>query len=164
MKVVLGQGVNPMRRREFIQLVACTAAGSLIVPQSSAGGASPMTIIDFQVHAYEANTPKHPGTVSQTDPITLRVTRWWRRWTRSASTARSSSRPFPCTATTRVMRWKCNGAIPVGSRSSSRSTQTTQPWAIHRRLEADTGRGRHPRHDDEGAKRAEATTGSCARP
>src|SRR6476620_4817068 len=60
MKVVLVQGVNPMRRREFIQLVACTAAGSLIVPQSSAGGASPMTIIDSQVHAYEANTPKRP--------------------------------------------------------------------------------------------------------
>jgi hypothetical protein len=48
-------------------------------------------------------------------PITLRVTRWWPRWTRSASTARSSSPPFPCTATTRVMRWKCNGLIPVGS-------------------------------------------------
>ena len=49
-----------MRRREFIQLVACNAAGSLIVPRSSAGGASPMTIINSQVHAYEANTPKRP--------------------------------------------------------------------------------------------------------
>src|SRR5437660_10981741 len=64
-----------------------------------------------------------PGTVCRTGPITLRVTRWWRRWTRSGSTARSSSPPFPCIATTRVMRWKCNGPIPVGSRSSSRSTQ-----------------------------------------
>src|SRR5262249_33624857 len=42
-------------------------------------------------------------------PITLRVMRWLGRWTRSASTARSSSLPFPCIATTRVMRWKCNG-------------------------------------------------------
>src|SRR5436190_10713104 len=40
-----------------------------------------------------------PGTVCRTGPITLRVTRWWRRWTRSASTARSSSPPFPCIAT-----------------------------------------------------------------
>src|SRR5215470_11662282 len=55
-----------------------------------------------------------PGTTCRTGPITLRVTRWWRRWTRSASTARSSSPPFPCTATTRVMRWKCSGPIPIG--------------------------------------------------
>src|SRR5215470_6125155 len=55
-----------------------------------------------------------PGTLYRTGPITLRATRWWRRWTRSASTARSSSPPFPCTATTRVMRWKCSGPIPIG--------------------------------------------------
>ncbi len=30
-----------------------------------------------------------------------------RRWTKSASTARSSSPPFPCTATTPAVRWKC---------------------------------------------------------
>src|SRR6476661_126652 len=60
MWVVLVQGVNPVRRREFIRLIACGAAGSLIAPRSSAAGASPMTIIDSQVHAYEANTPKRP--------------------------------------------------------------------------------------------------------
>ena len=77
-----------MRRRDFIRLVACGAAGSLIVPRSSAGGASPMTIINSQVHAYEANTPKRPWH-SVPGPITLRVKRWWRRWIRSAWTARS---------------------------------------------------------------------------
>src|SRR5262245_17807716 len=71
-----------------------------------------------------------PGTTCRTGPITLPVTRWWRRWTRSASMAQSSSPPFPCTITTRVMRWKCNGPIPIGSRSSSRSTRTIQPWAM----------------------------------
>src|SRR5262249_60817571 len=54
-----------------------------------------------------------PGTTCRTGPITLRVTRWWRRWIRLASTARSSSPPFPCTATTRVMRWKCSGSIRI---------------------------------------------------
>ena len=48
-----------MRRREFLQL-ACSAAGSLIVRRSLAAGASPMKIVDSQVHAYEANTPERP--------------------------------------------------------------------------------------------------------
>ena len=49
-----------MRRREFIQLVACGAAGSLVAPAFSTAGAFPTTIIDSQVHAYEANTSKRP--------------------------------------------------------------------------------------------------------
>src|SRR4029453_11406380 len=65
-----------------------------------------------------------PGTLSRTGPITSPVTRWWRRWTGSASMARSSSPPFPCTATTRAMQWKCNGLIPAASPSSSRSIPT----------------------------------------
>src|SRR5262249_50443986 len=58
--VIFGQGVSSMRRREFVQLIACGAVGSLIVPRSLAAGASQMTIIDSQVHAYEANTSKRP--------------------------------------------------------------------------------------------------------
>jgi len=53
-----------------------------------------MAIIDSQVHVYEANTRNGPGTVCRTGRITSRVTRWWRQWTRSASTARSSSPLF----------------------------------------------------------------------
>src|SRR6516225_6300386 len=71
-----------------------------------------------------------PGTLCRTGPITSRVTRWWRRWTKSASTARSSSPPFPCTATTPTMRWKCNGPIPTGSPSLSRSTRTIRRWPM----------------------------------
>src|SRR5216684_4796722 len=70
------------------------------------------------------------GTVCRTGPVTSRVTRWWQRWTRSASTARSSFPPFPCTATTPAMRWRCNGPIPTGSRSSSRSTRTIREWPM----------------------------------
>jgi hypothetical protein len=33
--------------------------------------------------------------VCRTGPLTSPATRWWRRWTRSASTARSSSPHFP---------------------------------------------------------------------
>ena len=57
-----------------------------------------------------------PGTRCRTGRITSPATRWSRRWTRSASTARSSSRPFPCTATTRAMRWKCRRRTPAASR------------------------------------------------
>src|SRR5437588_11271571 len=35
-----------------------------------------------------------PGTACRTGPLTSPATRWWRRWTRSASTARSSSPAF----------------------------------------------------------------------
>jgi hypothetical protein len=35
-----------------------------------------MTIIDSQVHVYEANTPKGPGRASRTGPITSPVTKW----------------------------------------------------------------------------------------
>src|ERR1700724_1621556 len=43
-----------------------------------------------------------PGTGCRTGPLTWPATRWWRRWTRSASTARSSFPPFRCTATTQL--------------------------------------------------------------
>ncbi|TMF92629.1 MAG: hypothetical protein E6I08_00125 [Chloroflexi bacterium] len=58
-----------------------------------------------------------PGIACRTGPITSRATRWSRRWTRSASTARSSSPPFRCTSTTPAMRWRCNRPIPAASRS-----------------------------------------------
>jgi hypothetical protein len=48
------------------------------------------TDIDSRVHAYEANTSKRP----------CHVTRWWQRWTQSASTVRSLSPLSACTSTT----------------------------------------------------------------
>jgi hypothetical protein len=61
-----------------------------------------------------------PGTACRTGPITSPVTRWWRLWTKSASTAPSSSPRFPYIATTRAMRCKCNELIPAGSPLLSR--------------------------------------------
>ena len=48
-----------------------------------------------------------PGTACRTGPITSRATRWWRRWTKSASTARSSSPPF------RMYRYDASYAVEV---------------------------------------------------
>ena len=63
-------------------------------------------IIDSQVHAYEANTPKRPW---------YSVPNW----------------PDHVTGDEMVVAMdKVNGPIPVGSRSSSRSTRTIQPWAM----------------------------------
>ena len=56
-----------------------------------------MPIIDSQIHAYEANTPKRPWHTVPDWPAHAPATRTSRRWTSSASTARSSSRPFRCT-------------------------------------------------------------------
>ena len=107
-----------------------------------------MTIIDSQVHAYEANTPKRPWHTCRTGPLTSPATRWWRRWTRSASTARSSSPPFRCTATTPAMRWKCKGpSRPVRHRQAGRPGRSGGR-RCHRRLEEDAGHGRHPHHAD----------------
>ena len=77
-----------------------------------------MTIIDSQVHVYEANTPKRPWHSVPNWPD--HVTGGWRRWTKSASTAPSSSPRLPCIATTPAMRRKCNELIPAGSPSLSR--------------------------------------------
>ena len=60
-----------------------------------------MTIIDSQVHAYEANTPAALANVPNWPPH-VTGERWWRRWTKWASTARSSSPPFRSTTMTRL--------------------------------------------------------------
>src|ERR1041385_2411621 len=52
------------------------------------------------------------GPPCRTGRLTSPATKWWRRWTRSASTARSSSRPFRCTATTRATRSRARRPIP----------------------------------------------------
>src|SRR6202022_1426885 len=54
-----------------------------------------------------------PGIACRTGPITSPETRWWRRWTRSASTARSSSRPFPCTATSAFSMYRYDASYAV---------------------------------------------------
>ena len=83
-----------------------------------------MTIIDSQVHAMRRTRQSDPGQCAE-----LARSRHGRRdgggdGQKSASTARSSSPPFPCTDTTPATRWKCSRPIPAGSPSSSRSTRT----------------------------------------
>ncbi|MPZ35621.1 MAG: amidohydrolase family protein [Rhodospirillales bacterium] len=51
---------------------------------------------------------------------------------------RSSSPPFPCTATTPAMPWRCNGHTLAGSQSSSLSTRTIPRWP----MSSPTGRKR----------------------
>jgi len=130
-----------------------------------------MTIIDSQVHAYDANTPKRPWkTVPELAPPTSPATKWWRRWTRSASTAQFSFRRFPCTSTTPATRWKCSAPIrTLRPRQADRPGQSGA-GRRHRRLEENAGRGWHTsHHDDEGAGVGVTTTiirasiASCAK-
>src|ERR1700676_267735 len=99
--------------------------------QPRPGGAPPMTIIDAQVHAYAANTPQRPWhtvpnwpdhatgdeTVAAMDKLGI-----------DGAIFISAFSMYRYDASYAVE--VCNGLIPVGSRSSSRSTRTIPPWAM----------------------------------
>jgi hypothetical protein len=126
-----------MDRRSVLRTRAALAAagptllhGEHAKAQPRPSGASPMTIIDAQVHAYAANTPERPCTACLTGLLTSPATRWWWRWTRWASTARSIFPPFQCTSTTAAMRWGCKRPILTSSRWLSRSTPTIPRWPM----------------------------------
>src|SRR6516164_6768950 len=70
------------------------------------------------------------GTAFRTGPLTSPATRWWRRWTRSALTARSTSRRSRCTSTTAAMRSRCNVPTPTSSPLSNRSTRMIRRWPM----------------------------------
>ena len=97
-------------------------------------------IINSQVHAYEANTPKRPWHS---------VPNWPDHVTGDEMVVAMNKVgvdgaifiPFPCTATTPAMRWKCNGPIPAGSPSLSRSIRTIR----RRPMWSPTGRIRRAR-------------------
>ena len=65
-----------------------------------------MPIIDCQVHAYEANTPKRPWHNVPNWPPHVTGDEMVEAIEELTSTARSSSPPFPCPNTTPVMRWR----------------------------------------------------------
>ena len=93
-----------------------------------------------------------PGTVCRTGPITSRVTRWWRRWTKSASTARYSSLVFHVP----LRRQLCGGSAagpsgPVRHRQAGRPGRSGS-GRCRRRVEADAGRGRGAYHGAEGGR------------
>src|SRR4051812_43684327 len=122
-------------RRTVLQAGAALAAvgpvllrGADVEAQPRPRGASPAPIIDSQVHAYEANTPKRPWFRVPNWPDHVTGDEMVARWTRSASTARSSSPRFRCTAMTPATRWRFKRPIPAGSRSSNRSIRTIRRW------------------------------------
>jgi predicted TIM-barrel fold metal-dependent hydrolase len=88
-----------------------------------------MAIIDSQVHVYEANTPKRPWHSVPNWPDHVTGDEMVAAMDRVGVDGAIFISAFPCTATTRAMRWKCNGLIPAGSRSSSRSIRTIRPVA-----------------------------------
>jgi hypothetical protein len=84
----------------------------------------PPTIIDSQVHAYEANTPKRPWDKVPNWPPHAGVVAVHRK-------GRDEDRAVDADLVHRrhhlvagdATRWKCKRPIPAGSRSSSRSTR-----------------------------------------
>src|SRR5215469_9483461 len=81
-----------------------------------------MTIIDSQVHAYEANTPKRPWHSVPNWPDHVTGDEMVAAMDKVGVDGAIFISAFSMYATTRVMRWKCSGPIRIGSRSSSRST------------------------------------------
>jgi len=79
-----------------------------------------MTIIDSQVHAYEANTPKRPWHS---------VPNWPDHVTGDEMVVAMDKVGIDGAIFISAFSM-CNGPIPVGSRSSSRSTRMIQPWAM----------------------------------
>ena len=79
-----------------------------------------MMIIDSQVHAYEANTPKRPWHSVPNWPDHVTGDEMVVAMDKVGVDGAILISAFPSTGTTQVMRWRCNGPITVGSRSSSR--------------------------------------------
>jgi L-fuconolactonase len=76
-----------------------------------------MAIIDSQVHSYEANTPKRPWHSVPNWPDHVTGDEMVAAMDRVGVDAAIFISAFSMYATTRAMRWKCNGLIPAGSPS-----------------------------------------------
>ena len=143
------------------EMANCSAAGSRLVDRRTvlqgaaalaaagpvAGSAKGMPPRGRQWSSMPRSTPmprtrlSGRGTTFRTGPLTSPATRWWRRWTRSASTARSTSRRSRCTSTTPAMRSRCNVPTPTSSPWSNRSTRMIRRWP----MSSPTGRRRRAR-------------------
>src|SRR5215470_17396887 len=112
-----------------------------------------MTIIDSQVHAYEANTPKRPWH---------NVPNWPDHVTGDEMVAAMDKVGIDGAifiSAFSMYRYDASYAVEVQRAHPDRfrDRQAGRPGRssrgrCHRRLEADPGRGRHPRHDDEGGE------------
>ena len=110
-----------------------------------------MTIIDSQVHAYEANTPKRPWHSVPNWPAHVTGDEMVAAMDKvGVDGAIFISRLFHVP----LRRELCGGSATSPSRPV-RHRQAGRPGRsggrrCHRRLEEDAGHGRHPHHDDEG--------------
>ena len=75
-----------------------------------------MAIIDSQIHAYEANTPKRPWKTVPDSPLTRPATRCGGDG-QARRRRRDLRLPLFDVRTTRVMPSKCRRRIPAASRS-----------------------------------------------
>ena len=80
-----------------------------------------MPIIDCQVHAYEANTPKRPWHSVPNWPDHVTGDEMVAAMDKVGVDGAIFISAFSMYRTTPAMRWRCNGRIPAGSPSSSRS-------------------------------------------
>ena len=128
-----------------------------------------MTIIDSQVHAYEANTPKRPWHSVPNWPDHVTGDEMVAAMDKVGVDGAIFISAFSHVP---VRRQLCGGGAAGASRPV-RHRQAGRPGRsgggrCHRRLEEDAGRGRHPHHAAEGGAAARrtipASTGSCARP
>jgi hypothetical protein len=78
-----------------------------------------MAIIDSQVHVYEANTPQRPWHTVPNWPAHVTGDEMVAAMDTVGVDGAIVSLRFPCTSTTPVMPWTCNGRIPAGSPSSN---------------------------------------------
>src|SRR6516225_769004 len=110
-----------------------------------------MTIIDSQVHAYEANTAKRPWH---------NVLNWPDHVTGDEMVAAMDKVGIDGAifiSAFSMYRYDARYAVEVQRAHPDRFAivKPVDPdgrGRCHRRLEADPGRGRHPRHDDEGGE------------
>ena len=110
-----------------------------------------MTIIDSQVHAYEANTPKRPWHSVPNWPAHVTGDEMVAAMDKVGVDGAIFISAFGCIAMTPATRWRCNARIPIASQSSSRSIRTIPRWMTSSPRGSDAGNGRHPHHADQGA-------------
>src|ERR1700739_3598936 len=110
-----------------------------------------MTIIDSQVHAYEANTPKRPWHSVPNWPPHVTGDEMVAAMTKVGVDGAIFISAFS------MYRYDASYAVevqqapprPVRLRKAGRSGRPGG-GRRHRRLEENTGHGRHPHHDDQG--------------
>ena len=113
-----------------------------------------MTIIDSQVHAYEANTPKRPWYSVPNWPDHVTGDEMVAAMDKVGVDGAIFISAFSMYRYDASYAVEVNGPIPAVSPSSSRSIRTIPRSPSRRRLEEDAGHRRNPHHADEGGTSA----------